>query len=318
MKYMTKKYKNNQSGISKKNADAQQYAMLGWRIISESIEPGRFKGADACCLGAICLPCAFMAGSTEGNIIVTYGLEESICPSNGSPELPPTAPINSQVGKEAHMTGDTAKTGPEERKEYDKQVKCAVIIAGVLVIAVILSVIMAIVLDSGQRSKSVEKQAKIIHTPTVSKPENQDVASSAEAKIQKEKVEESQDKEQIEKAPATSVKKPVKPKWEIGRRFGMITTVWISKDAVNDRHLIAQIIRDVTHLYGNRSVIWFFNDKRFVPEGVPMTDSQMLHWVGKYSPGKSDTFFYIKVTNRRTSPPGVKEVATDIRPAVAE
>ncbi len=71
--YFTIKYKNNRRGITNKDKDAERYAKSGWEVVSESIEPGKFKGGDACCLGVLCLPLALLAGSTEGYIVVTYG-----------------------------------------------------------------------------------------------------------------------------------------------------------------------------------------------------------------------------------------------------
>jgi len=65
--------RDNRSGLAMKNADTQRYARAGWKVISESIEPGRFKGEKACCLAMMCLPCGFVAGSTTGYIVVTYG-----------------------------------------------------------------------------------------------------------------------------------------------------------------------------------------------------------------------------------------------------
>lgn len=71
--YCTIKYKNNRRGIINKDKDAKRYAASGWEVVSESIEQGKFKRNDACCLGVLCLPLAFLAGSTEGYIVVTYG-----------------------------------------------------------------------------------------------------------------------------------------------------------------------------------------------------------------------------------------------------
>jgi len=72
MEYKTKKYINNHNGISQKNQDALRLSKEGWKIDSESIEPGKFKGGKACCLATICLPLGAAAGSTEGFVVVSY------------------------------------------------------------------------------------------------------------------------------------------------------------------------------------------------------------------------------------------------------
>ena len=76
MEYETKKYINNPNGIRQKNQEALRLAEEGWKIDSESIEPGKFKGGKACCLATICLPLGAAAGSSEGYILVTYSKEE--------------------------------------------------------------------------------------------------------------------------------------------------------------------------------------------------------------------------------------------------
>ena len=72
MEFKTVKYPNNRRGIKKKNAESVRLINEGWKIQSESIEQGKFRGGDACCFGVVCLPCAFLAGSSDGYIVVTY------------------------------------------------------------------------------------------------------------------------------------------------------------------------------------------------------------------------------------------------------
>lgn len=52
----------------------------GWRVVSESIQPGHIKGRNACCLAAICLPLGFAADRTPD--VVTVNLV-----SDGPPPL---------------------------------------------------------------------------------------------------------------------------------------------------------------------------------------------------------------------------------------
>jgi hypothetical protein len=69
--YMNLEFPNNSLGQAEKLKALQSYAAEGWRITSETITPGKFKGADACCLALICLPLAFLAGTSEGSINLT-------------------------------------------------------------------------------------------------------------------------------------------------------------------------------------------------------------------------------------------------------
>lgn len=53
----------------------------GWRVISETIEQGKFRGGEACCLFMICAPCAFLAGNYDSTIHVTLEREQTMkCP----------------------------------------------------------------------------------------------------------------------------------------------------------------------------------------------------------------------------------------------
>lgn len=73
---MAKEYKNlqfpnNEKGQADKLRALQTYGAEGWKVASETITQGKFKGGNACCLSVICLPLAFCAGSTDGTINVT-------------------------------------------------------------------------------------------------------------------------------------------------------------------------------------------------------------------------------------------------------
>jgi hypothetical protein len=135
--------------------------------------------------------------------------------------------------------------------------------------------------------------------------------------IPKEASEVSQEDTQRVQSPTHRVQKPGQPKWNIVSHFGMITTVWIAQDSIKDKFFIAQILHQVDQKYRNNSV-WFFDNKEHTPRGVPMTDDQMLHWVGLYDPAQSDTFSYVEVTDVTSSPPTIKTIKTSIRPGFAE
>ncbi len=69
--YTTLEFRNNAEGQAEKLKALQSYGAEGWRITSETVTPGKFKGGDACCLALICLPLAFLAGSSDGSINLT-------------------------------------------------------------------------------------------------------------------------------------------------------------------------------------------------------------------------------------------------------
>jgi hypothetical protein len=50
-------------------------ASEGWKVTSETITQGEFKGGKACCLGVIFLPLALCAGHKDGTINVTLERE---------------------------------------------------------------------------------------------------------------------------------------------------------------------------------------------------------------------------------------------------
>ena len=109
--------------------------------------------------------------------------------------------------------------------------------------------------------------------------------------------------------PGESIKisQSINYEWKIIGHFGIITTVYVDKDA----YYIAQILHSVENSHGKGN-IWFFDNPKYTPRGVPMTDEQMLHQIGTYD---SDGIFqYIKITNSYTSPPEIELINTNIRP----
>jgi hypothetical protein len=66
MEYLTEKFDNTSDGIKAKDTRTRQLAVLGYRIVSEQIEPGHVKGNEQCCGALICLPLIFAAGRTPG------------------------------------------------------------------------------------------------------------------------------------------------------------------------------------------------------------------------------------------------------------
>ncbi len=69
--YKTLQFPNNKKGQADKLQALQTYGAEGWIVSSETITPGKFNGGTACCLAIICLPLAFIAGSSNGSINLT-------------------------------------------------------------------------------------------------------------------------------------------------------------------------------------------------------------------------------------------------------
>ncbi len=103
------------------------------------------------------------------------------------------------------------------------------------------------------------------------------------------------------------------PQWGEVARFGPTTTVWIDKGALDDEQLVAGILGEIEGRYG-RGMIWFFDDKQHTPRRAPMSDSEMLHWVGSYDAFRSETFSRVVITDRISRPPKYQLQETDIKP----
>ena len=77
VEFKTLTFPNTEAGRSEKKRQIQWYANQGWEVVSENIKQGEFKGGTACLLFLIFAPCAFLAGSTDGEIIVTLKRDSS-------------------------------------------------------------------------------------------------------------------------------------------------------------------------------------------------------------------------------------------------
>jgi len=69
--YKHLKFPNNANGQKKKIKALEDASRDGWRVISENIVQGKFRGKRACCLSVFALPCAFLSGHSDGEIQVT-------------------------------------------------------------------------------------------------------------------------------------------------------------------------------------------------------------------------------------------------------
>src|SRR5690348_7944767 len=105
VEYRTFRFHQNESGLADREQRIRQMSASGWRIASETIEPGRIKGEQACCFATLCLPLGFLAGRTPGIVTLTFvsgGLEaeagtKRACSSCGA-ELVPASKFCSRCG----------------------------------------------------------------------------------------------------------------------------------------------------------------------------------------------------------------------------
>lgn len=74
--FKTLQFPNTAAGQRNKNKALEIEAANGWRVVSETIIPGKFRGGNACCLFLICAPCAFLAGHEDDIISVTLERNE--------------------------------------------------------------------------------------------------------------------------------------------------------------------------------------------------------------------------------------------------
>ncbi|MCL2046887.1 MAG: zinc-ribbon domain-containing protein [Oscillospiraceae bacterium] len=69
--YKTLEFPNTPEGQRNKILTLENLSREGWRVVSETVTEGSFKGGKACCLYLICAPLAFLAGKKDGTINVT-------------------------------------------------------------------------------------------------------------------------------------------------------------------------------------------------------------------------------------------------------
>ncbi len=74
--FQTVRFPNTTEGQQQKVAWLAAESASGWRVVSETIEQGEFKGKKACCLFVICAPLAFLAGREDSVICLTLEREQ--------------------------------------------------------------------------------------------------------------------------------------------------------------------------------------------------------------------------------------------------
>lgn len=113
--FKTLQFPNTAKGQAAKIRTLERETANGWRVVSETIAPGKFKGANACCLFLIFAPCAFLAGHEDDIINITLEKDDAL-DSPSSPEFPSV---------------QTSSLSPSDRArwkallEYDQEIKAA-------------------------------------------------------------------------------------------------------------------------------------------------------------------------------------------------
>jgi hypothetical protein len=73
--FKTLHFPNTPEGQRLKIQTLEKESSRGWKVVSENIEAGKFKGGTACFLFALCAPLALTAGHHEGRITITLSRE---------------------------------------------------------------------------------------------------------------------------------------------------------------------------------------------------------------------------------------------------
>lgn len=118
IEFKTLTFPNNSSGQRKKVKTITRHVEQGWEVVSESITPGKFNGKTACCLALFCaLPCAFCAGSDDGEITVTLK-RDTRDNYTTLPELPVTVEeVPEKVLNNSYSAPETINTTVEVKQE---------------------------------------------------------------------------------------------------------------------------------------------------------------------------------------------------------
>ncbi len=111
--------------------------------------------------------------------------------------------------------------------------------------------------------------------------------------------------------------------WKLVGKFGVIRTVYVTPNGLKDKFFAAQVLHAVvTKEDASKPIqIMMFDDARLTPQGLPMSDEQMLHLRAQYNNNPNtnyERFVWVSVTDAKSSPPGLKESEALIRPGYAE
>ena len=111
--------------------------------------------------------------------------------------------------------------------------------------------------------------------------------------------------------------------WKLIGEIGAVRTLYVAPEGLRDKYFVAQLLQVVIPKTGQALPvqIMLFDDQRFTPQRLPMTDVQMLHLKAQYNSNPSkrlEKFVWISVVDSKASPPKLKETEARIRPGFAE
>lgn len=124
LEYRTVQFPNDEEGLRRRNRYNAKMANADWRIVSEGIEQGEFKGKKACCLFFIFPPLAFLAGRAAGVVTITFAREaprsDGCCSSCGG-SLPEGATFCMKCGAKCNSASEAIPQNVKEQKPTTRE-----------------------------------------------------------------------------------------------------------------------------------------------------------------------------------------------------
>jgi hypothetical protein len=103
--------------------------------------------------------------------------------------------------------------------------------------------------------------------------------------------------------------------WIVVGKPGLTRLVYASPKVLADRALMARMLYySALDVRGPTVQVFVYDDRRFTPSDLPMTDAQMKHWRARYSRNRNtglEEFVWVTSTGRGKT----KERPDSIRPA---
>jgi len=115
-----------------------------------------------------------------------------------------------------------------------------------------------------------------------------------------------------------------KDKWELVKSYAVIRLVYLAPSELKNERLISAILYKLRYIDDENVRILrvgFYDRREYASHGLPMTDTQMLHWKAQYNLNMNsgfEEFFFNTVVNSRISPPDIKSMKANIRPRLIE
>ncbi len=134
-------------------------------------------------------------------------------------------------------------------------------------------------------------------------------------------------------SPAPSVEPPrpkeftlpseVVPEWALVAQIGSTYTVFVSPDGLKLSSYVAQVLGLVTKGVPPKAPVevLVFDERRFTPRKLPVTDEQLLHLRARYRRALKvgdEQFVWVTVEDAKTRPPRLHETEAPVRPNPVE